>query len=216
MDVMPRFGLTGRLVQLIVGLSLYGVALALMIRAGLGVSPWDVLSQGVSAHTGLSFGLVTLLIGAVVLLAWLPLQMPGVGTLLNVLLVGPAADVAMLFIPAPTELWAQALLFTSGLGLLVVATGLYIGAGFGPGPRDGLMTAINGRWGFRIGRVRAVIELTVLAIGWLLGGTVGIGTLAFALLVGPLLQLTLPWFLTPGAAASAHGAPAPALQGRRS
>jgi uncharacterized membrane protein YczE len=213
---MPRFGLTGRLVQLIIGLTLYGVALALMIRAGLGVSPWDVLSQGVSGKTGLSFGLVTLLIGAVVLLAWLPLQKPGVGTLLNVLIVGPAADVAMPFIPQPDQLWAQALLFSSGLGLLVIATGLYLGAGFGPGPRDGLMTAINGRWGFRVGRVRAVIELTVLTIGWLLGGTVGIGTLAFALLVGPLLQLALPWFMPAAVVASAHGAPAPVVEGRRS
>jgi uncharacterized membrane protein YczE len=194
-----------------VGLALYGLALALMVRAALGTSPWDVLSQGVSGRVGLSFGLVTLLIGAVVMLLWMPLQRPGLGTLLNVLIVGPAADVALPLIPAPSALWLQALVFSAGLLLLVLASGLYLGADFGPGPRDGLMTAISGRWSLPVGPVRGVIEVTVLALGWLLGGTVGFGTLAFALLVGPLLQLALPWLLPKGVTAHGHAAARPAV-----
>lgn len=190
--------LTRRIVQLLAGLFFYGVAIAMMVRAEIGVGPWDVLSQGVSLRTGLAFGLVTNLIGLVVLLLWIPIrQRPGVGTVLNVLLIGPSAQLGLAFIPRQTELWSQALLFAGGLALLAVATGLYIGAGYGPGPRDGLMTGIHKRWGTPIWLVRTVIELTVLAIGWALGGTVGIGTIAFALLIGPMCNVTIPLLRVP-------------------
>lgn len=184
---------TRRIAQLLIGLFLYGIAISMMVRAGIGVGPWDVLSQGISLRTGLPFGVVTNLVGLVVLLLWIPIrQRPGVGTVLNVLLVGTSAQVGLSFITAPTELWAQALLFAGGLALLAVATGLYIGAGYGPGPRDGLMTGIHKRWRTPIWLVRTIIELTVLAIGWALGGSVGVGTIAFALLIGPMCNVTIP------------------------
>ncbi|MFF1632775.1 YitT family protein [Leifsonia sp. NPDC058248] len=187
--------LTRRLVQLLVGLFLYGIAIAMMVRAGIGVSPWDVLAQGLSLKTGLPFGLITNLVGLVVLLFWIPLrQRPGLGTILNVLLIGPAAQLGLGIIPQQTELWAQVLLFSGGLLLLAAATGLYIGPRMGPGPRDGLMTGLHGRTGWPIWGVRTGIEVTVLIVGWLLGGNVGVGTLAFALLIGPLCTLTLPFF----------------------
>jgi len=187
--------LTRRLVQLLIGLFLYGVAIALMVRGGIGLSPWDVLAQGVSLKTGIPFGFVTNLIGLVVLAFWIPLrQRPGLGTILNVLLVGPSAQLGLDLLPQQTELWAQVLFFAAGLALLAVATGLYIGPRLGPGPRDGLMTGLHARTGRPIWMVRTGIEVTVLVIGWALGGNVGVGTLAFALLVGPLCSLTLPFF----------------------
>ncbi|MBW8870882.1 MAG: membrane protein [Leifsonia sp.] len=187
--------LTRRLVQLLIGLFLYGIAIALMVRGGIGLSPWDVLAQGVSLKTGIPFGFVTNLIGLVVLAFWIPLrQRPGLGTILNVLLVGPSAQLGLDLLPQQTELWAQVLFFAAGLALLAVATGLYIGPRLGPGPRDGLMTGLHARTGRPIWMVRTGIEVTVLIIGWALGGNVGVGTLAFALLVGPLCSLTLPFF----------------------
>ncbi|WP_295124644.1 YitT family protein [uncultured Leifsonia sp.] len=192
---MSRFLLTRRIGQLLVGLFLYGIAIALMVRASIGVSPWDVLAQGVSYKTGIPFGLVTNIVGLLVLAFWIPLrQRPGLGTVLNVLLVGPSAQLGLWLIPQQTKLWAQVLLFAAGLALLAIATGLYIGPKLGPGPRDGLMTGLNARTGWPIWAVRTAIEVTVLVIGWFLGGDVGIGTLAFALLVGPLCSLTLPFF----------------------
>jgi len=189
-----------RIPQLLIGLFLYGIAIAMMIRAGLGVSPWDVLAQGVSLQTGIAFGLVTNLIGLLVLLLWIPIrEKPGIGTVLNVLLIGPSAEVGLWLIPAQTVLWAQVLLFAGGLVLLAIATGLYIGARFGPGPRDGLMTGIHRRFGVPIWAVRTAIEVTVLAIGWVLGGTVGLGTAAFALLIGPMVNYTLPLLRAPDA-----------------
>ncbi len=205
----PRLTLARRITQLPVGLFLYGIAIGMMVRAGIGVGPWDVLSQGIAAHTGIPFGWVTNLIGAVVLLLWIPIrQKPGVGTLLNVLMIGPSAQLALWLIPTQHELAVQALLFAAGLALLAIATGLYIGAGFGPGPRDGLMTGIHHRFGWRIWAVRACIEITVLAIGWLLGGNVGIGTVAFALLVGPLVALTMPLLRVPAASPTSVAVPA--------
>lgn len=190
-----RLLLTRRLVQLLIGLFLYGIAIALMVRGGIGLSPWDVLAQGVSLKTGIPFGFVTNLIGLVVLAFWIPLrQRPGLGTILNVLLVGPSAQLGLDLLPQQTELWAQVLFFAAGLALLAVATGLYIGPRLGPGPRDGLMTGLHARTGRPIWMVRTAIEVTVLIIGWALGGNVGIGTLAFALLVGPLCSITLPFF----------------------
>ncbi|MGH1550581.1 YczE/YyaS/YitT family protein [Leifsonia poae] len=200
-----RLLLTRRLVQLLIGLFLYGIAIALMVRGGIGLSPWDVLAQGVSLKTGIPFGFVTNLIGLVVLAFWIPLrQRPGLGTVLNVLLVGPSAQLGLDLLPQQTELWAQVLFFVAGLALLAVATGLYIGPRLGPGPRDGLMTGLHARTGRPIWMVRTAIEVTVLIIGWALGGNVGIGTLAFALLVGPLCSLTLPFFAIrlPGDAAT--------------
>jgi uncharacterized membrane protein YczE len=162
------------------------------------VAPWDVLTQGLNRQTGISFGLLTVIIGAVVLLLWIPIrQKPGVGTVLNVLLIGPAADVGLAVIPQQHEPVLQGLLFVAGLALLAVATGLYIGARLGPGPRDGLMTGIHNRWGWKLWIVRTGIEVTVLTVGWLLGGQVGIGTLAFALLVGPMVGVTLPLLTVP-------------------
>ena len=196
----PSLLWTRRIAQLLIGLFLFGIAIAMMVRAGIGVAPWDVLTQGINQQTGLSFGLLTVLIGAVVLLLWIPIrQKPGVGTVLNVLLIGPSADVGLAFIPQQHEPVLQGLLYTGGLVLLAIATGLYIGARLGPGPRDGLMTGMNKRWGWKIWIVRTGIEVTVLSIGWLLGGQVGIGTLAFALLIGPMVGVTLPRLTVPEA-----------------
>ncbi len=184
--------------QLLIGLFLYGFSLAMMIRATLGVSPWDVLGQGGSLQTGIPFGFMTNIIGLIVLLLWIPLrQRPGIGTVLNVLLVGPSAEVGLALLDEPSPLWARILLFTGGLVLLAVASGLYIGARLGPGPRDGLMTGIHARFGLPIWLVRTAIEGTVLVLGWLLGGSVGLGTVAFALLIGPLINVTLPIFHIP-------------------
>lgn len=183
-----------RLAKLLAGLFLYGIAISLMVRAGLGVAPWDVLTQGMVRVTGLSFGLLTNLIGVVVLALWWPLrQKPGLGTVLNVLLIGPSAQLGLWLLPAFTQLAQQVAVFAAGLGLLALATGLYIGARFGPGPRDGLMTGLHARFGWPIWAVRTAIEGSVLLVGWSLGGTVGLGTLAFALLIGPMVGLTLPW-----------------------
>ncbi|KQS16210.1 YitT family protein [Frigoribacterium sp. Leaf186] len=184
-----------RLLQLFVGLIAYGFAIALMVRAGIGVAPWDVLSQGLSQRTGLSFGTVTFVTSLVVLLLWIPLrQRPRFGTLANTLMIGPVADLGLHLLPQQTVWWAQGLTFAGGLLLLAVASGLYIGADFGPGPRDGLMLGLHTRLGWRVGVARTVIEVTVLAVGWLLGGQVGIGTAAEALLIGPLVAVTLPLF----------------------
>lgn len=191
--VWPR-----RIAQLALGLVLYGIALALLVRAGIGVSPWDVLAQGVARQTGIPFGLATNLIGAAVLLLWIPIrQRPGVGTIANVLVVGPSAELGLWLIPQQTVPWQQGLVFAGGLALLAVATGLYIGARMGPGPRDGLMTGLHRRTGRPIWMVRSAIEVVVLAIGWALGGQVGVGTVAFALLIGPMVNVTLPLLRVP-------------------
>lgn len=196
----PAFIMTRRISQLLVGLVLYGVGLALMVRAEIGVAPWDVLAQGISKQTGLEFGLITIIVGALVLLLWIPIrQKPGIGTLLNVVLVGAAAQVGLWVIPIQTDLVIRILLFAGGLIVVAVATGLYIGARFGPGPRDGLMTGIHDRWGVKVWIVRTVIEVVVLAIGWLLGGNVGVGTVAFAVLIGPMVHVTIPWLHIPAA-----------------
>lgn len=182
-----------RIPRLIVGLALYGFADAMMIRAVIGVDPWTVFAQGFVNLTGLGFGLLTNIIGLLVLLLWIPLrQKPGLGTVLNVLLLGPFIELSVWLLPAPAEWWSKALMFTGGLLLLAVASGIYIGAKLGAGPRDGLMTGIQRRTGWPLWVGRTGVEVTVLLIGWLLGGNVGIGTVAFALLIGPLCNLTLP------------------------
>ncbi|TYT23539.1 hypothetical protein FZO89_14880 [Luteimonas viscosa] len=198
-----------RLSKLLAGLFLYGIAISLMVRAGLGVAPWDVLTQGSANLTGLSFGLLTNLIGVAVLLLWWPLrQKPGLGTVLNVLLIGPSAQFGLWLLPDFALWWQQVLVFAAGLWLLAVATGLYIGARFGPGPRDGLMTGLHARFGWPIWMVRTAIEGSVLLAGWWMGGTVGLGTLAFALLIGPMVGRTLPWLDTRLPAVAAQPSPA--------
>jgi uncharacterized membrane protein YczE len=184
-----------RLPQLFGGLALYGTSMALMLRATLGVNPWDVFHQGLSRHLPLSFGLVTAVTGAVVLLLWLPLrQRPGIGTVANVVVIAVSVDAALALITAPSALPARVALLAAGIVLNGVASAAYIGARLGPGPRDGLMTGLAARTGWSIRLVRTGIELTVLTVGWLLGGTVGLGTVAYALLIGPLTQAFLPWF----------------------
>jgi uncharacterized membrane protein YczE len=197
--------MTRRVAQLLGGLFLYGFAIAMMIRAALGISPWDVLSQGIVFHTGLNYAVVTNVVGALVLLLWIPIrQRPGIGTVVNVLTIGPSIEVGLWMLPTPSDLLPRILLLAGGLALLAIATGLYIGARFGPGPRDGLMTGIHKKFGWPIWAVRTAIEVTVLAIGWLLGGNVGVGTLAFALLIGPMVNITLPLLRVPETASAAR------------
>ncbi|MFB2600250.1 YitT family protein [Herbiconiux sp. P17] len=187
--------LTPRILRLLGGLVLYGLADSLIIRAAIGVEPWTVLAQGVSERTGWGIGILTNVIGLGVLLLWIPLrQRPGLGTLLNVLLVGTTIEFGLWLIPPVDLLWLQIVLFAAGLLLLAVASGIYIGAALGPGPRDGLMTGIHSRLGWPIWLARGLVEGSVLLVGWLLGGDVGIGTLVFALTIGPLCGITLRWF----------------------
>lgn len=187
--------MTRRLIQLFLGLALYGISLGLMIRADLGLDPWDVFHQGLSDRTGLSFGTIVNIVGAAVLLLWIPIrQRPGIGTISNVLLIGFWADVSLWLIPT-SQTWPLSVAMLSlGIFLNGVATGAYIGAGLGPGPRDGLMTGLVKRTGGSVRLIRTGIEVTVLAIGWLLGGTVGLGTVAYALAIGPLAHRMLPLF----------------------
>src|SRR5215207_3283848 len=212
-DPAPVFA--RRLVQLYVGLFLYGIGIALIVRGELGVAPWDVLTQGIAKQTGLGFGLIVVITSGIVLLLWIPIrQRPGFGTIMNALLVGPAADVGLWLIPAGLDLWVRIILLASGIAVLAVATGLYIGAHFGPGPRDGLMTGLHKTTGWKIWIVRTGIELIVLAVGWLLGGNVGIGTVAFALLIGPLCGYTIPLFAIRRADAAAPRMPADRIAAR--
>jgi uncharacterized membrane protein YczE len=186
---------TRRLTQLILGLSLYGASVGVMVRANLGLGPWSVFHQGVANHTGLTIGLITNGVGALLLLLWIPLrQRPGIGTIGNVLLIGTTADITLSLLPPPEGLPLRigALLFAVLLN--GIAGGLYIGAGLGPGPRDGLMTGIVRLTNWPVPRVRTGIEVVVLALGWLLSGTVGVGTVLYALSVGPLLGVFLPMF----------------------
>ncbi|WP_457033629.1 membrane protein YczE [Kitasatospora sp. P5_F3] len=187
-----------RLPQLLLGLWLYGTSLGVMVRAGLGVNPWDVLNQGMVHHFGLSIGNWVTIIGALVLLLWIPLrQVPGIGTIGNVLILGVAMDLTMGVLDTPGNWPARIALLATGILLNGLATGLYIGARFGPGPRDGLMTGLQRRTGRSVRLIRTGIELTVLAIGVLLGGTVGVGTVAYALAIGPLAQFFLRWCTVP-------------------
>lgn len=184
--------MTRRLIQLFAGLLLYGVSISIMLEAGLGLEPWGVLNEGVTERTPLSFGLVVCLIGALVLLLWIPLkQKPGFGTIANVIVIGLAVDAASPLIPDVEGYPLRAVFLAASIVLNGLAGGLYIGAGLGPGPRDGLMTGLARRTGWPLRRVRTGIEVTVLALGWLLGGTVGVGTVLYALAIGPLVQFFL-------------------------
>lgn len=183
-----------RLVQLNIGLVLYGLAIALNVRADLGLSPWNVFNQGVSETFGISMGSVIVISSIVILMLWIPLrQRPGLGTVLNALLIGFWYQMIADRLPIVDDVWIQIGLLGAALLCLPLATACYLGAGLGPGPRDGLMTGIAAR-GHSLRLVRTGIEATVLAIGWLLGGTVGIGTILTVVTVGPLIQLLLPRF----------------------
>lgn len=189
-----------RLVQLYVGLALYGASSALLVVSGLGLEPWNVLHQGLAELTGLTIGVVSIIVGAAVLLLWIPLrQRPGLGTVSNVLVVGLAMDGTLALVPDAHGLAVRIPLLLAGILLNGVATGLYISASFGPGPRDGLMTGLHRLTGRSIRLIRTGIEVAVVATGFALGGTVGIGTLLYALAIGPLAQLFLRVFAVPSA-----------------
>ena len=199
--------LTRRLVQLYLGLVAYGLSMAMMIRSRLGNMPWDVLHQGIARHLGVSIGWVAIGVGALALLAWIPLrQWPGVGTVSNVVVIGLVMDRVLAVLPSPGALPVRVLLLVGGIVLNGIATGAYIGAGLGPGPRDGLMTGLARRTGRSIRLVRTCLEVVVVAAGWLLGGVFGVGTVLYAVSIGPLAQLFLPLF-TPRAAVTPAGAP---------
>lgn len=181
-----------RLLNLYLGLVLFGLSMALMIAADLGLDPWDVLHQGIAEKTGVRFGWVVIAVGVLVLLAWIPLrQRPGIGTVSNVIVVGLAVDAVLAVIPEPEHIMVRSGMLVAGIVLTGVATGLYLGAGLGPGPRDGLMTGLARR-GYSIRLVRTSIEVAVLGAGWLLGGTVGVGTVLFAATIGPLVHFFIP------------------------
>ncbi len=190
-----------RLIQLYAGLTLYGASSALLVRAGLGLEPWNVLHQGLSELTGLTIGVVSIIVGAVVLLLWVPLrQRPGLGTVSNVFIVGLALDGTLALVPDARTLTVRVPLLLAGIVLNGVATGLYIAARFGPGPRDGLMTGLHQRTGRSIRLMRTAVEVAVVVTGFALGGTIGVGTVLYAVSIGPLAQLFLRVFAVPASA----------------
>jgi uncharacterized membrane protein YczE len=191
---VPTNRRTLRFVQLVAGLALYGFSDGLLVRANLGLDPWDVLQQGLSRTIGLEIGTWSIIVGAFVLLLWIPLhQRPGVGTVCNIVVIGLVLNLTVSEFPAPRLLALRIIVLASAVVLNGIATGAYIGAELGPGPRDGLTVAIAAR-GVSLRLVRTSIELTVLVAGWFLGGTVGVGTLAYALLIGPITHVTIPAF----------------------
>ncbi|WP_053661699.1 YczE/YyaS/YitT family protein [Streptomyces sp. MMG1121] len=189
-----------RLIQLYAGLALYGASSALLVRAGLGLEPWNVLHQGLAELTGLTIGVVSIIVGAAVLLLWIPLrQRPGLGTVSNVFAVGLALDGTLALVPDAHSLAVRVPLLLAGIVLNGAATGLYISARFGPGPRDGLMTGLHRRTGRSVRLIRTLLEVAVVATGFALGGTIGIGTVLYAASIGPLAQLFLRVFAVPAA-----------------
>lgn len=189
--------LSRRLTQLTAGLVLYGISMGLMFRSTLGLDPWDVFHAGVAEHVPLTFGQVVIATSFVVLLLWIPLkQWPGLGTLMNAVLIGLATDATLAVVTTPATLSGQAIMLLAGISLNAVATAAYIGAQLGPGARDGLMTGLVRRTGLSVRLVRTSIEVTVLVTGFLLGGTVGVGTVLYALAIGPMVQVLLPLFET--------------------
>ncbi|KUN97490.1 hypothetical protein AQJ67_30180 [Streptomyces caeruleatus] len=195
-----RGHLVRRLSQLYVGLAVYGASSALLVEAGLGLEPWNVLHQGLAERTGLTIGVVSIIVGAAVLLLWIPLrQLPGLGTVSNVFVVGLAMDGTLALLPEAHTLAVRIPLLLAGIVLNGVATGLYIAARFGPGPRDGLMTGLHRRTGRSIRLMRTAVEAAVVVTGFALGGTVGVGTVLYAVSIGPLAQLFLRLFAVPSA-----------------
>ncbi|MCG7208001.1 MULTISPECIES: YczE/YyaS/YitT family protein [Streptomyces] len=198
MSTQGRLG--RRLVQLYAGLTLYGVSSALLVVAGLGLEPWGVLHQGLAGHTGLSIGTVAIVVGAAVLLLWIPLrQRPGLGTVSNVFVIGLAMNATLAVVPVAHAFAVRVPLMAAGIVLNGAATGLYIAASFGAGPRDGLMTGLHRRTGRSIRLIRTAIEVAVVVTGFALGGTIGVGTLLYAVAIGPLAQLFLKVFAVPAA-----------------
>lgn len=186
-----------RLFNLYLGLALFGVSCAMIVASGLGLGPWDVFHQGLSEQIGVSLGWVVVGVGAVVLLLWIPLrQRPGLGTISNAIVIGLVIDATLTVLRQPASMAGRVLLLVGGVLFSGVATGLYIGAGLGPGPRDGLMTGLAAR-GHSIRIVRTALELAVLVVGWILGGTVGVGTVLFAVAIGPLAHFFIPRLAVP-------------------
>ncbi|MGW2487448.1 membrane protein YczE [Streptomyces sp. NPDC001606] len=197
---IPSRRLGRRLSQLYAGLVLYGASSALLVRADLGMEPWNVLHQGLAELTGLTIGVVSIVVGAAVLLLWIPLrQRPGLGTVSNVFVIGLAMDGTLALVPDVRSLAVRFLLLLAGIVLNGAATGLYIAARFGPGPRDGLMTGLHRRTGRSLRLIRTAIEVAVVVTGFTLGGTVGVGTVLYAVSIGPLAQLFLRVFAVPTA-----------------
>jgi uncharacterized membrane protein YczE len=195
---MMCFMMTRRISQLLIGLAMYGISLAMFIRAGLGLDPWDVFHQGLSEKTGFSIGVVVIAVSFLVLLLWIPLrQMPGIGTIANAVLVGLFADLGLWLIPEFSHLGGQIAMLAGAVILNGIASACYIGARLGPGARDGLMTGLVRRTGWSVRLVRTGIEVVVLAVGFLLGGSVGVGTVVYALAIGPIVQVLLPKFMVP-------------------
>jgi len=191
-DISPMLR---RLILLYVGLVLYGLSSAMMVRAGLGLDPWNALHEGIALRLNVSFGTVIIGVGALLMLLWIPLrQRPGIGTISNVVIIGLAADAALMFLPQPVSLAVRVGMLIAAIILNGIASGMYIGAGLGPGPRDGLMTGLAARSGWSIRLTRTGIEISVLVLGWLLGGTIGIGTIFYALAIGVIIDVTLPMF----------------------
>ncbi|MEV7661362.1 hypothetical protein [Paenarthrobacter sp. NPDC089316] len=190
--------MTRRITQLLIGLAMYGISLAMFIRAGLGLDPWDVFHQGLAVKTGFSIGVVVIAVSFLVLLLWIPLrQMPGVGTIANAILVGLFADLGLWLIPEFSHLGGQIALLAGAVLLNGIASACYIGARLGPGARDGLMTGLVSRTGWSVRLVRTGIEVVVLVVGVLLGGSVGVATVVYALAIGPIVQVLLPKFMVP-------------------
>lgn len=187
-----------RLLQLLCGLSLYGLGIALLFRAGIGMSPWDVLAQGISVQTKLSFGVSIVIVSALVLLAWIPLrQRLGLGTVLNAVLIGLFADVFEPFLAVPTFYWQHLATFLVGLAIIGVATGMYLASDLGAGPRDGLMVGTSRALGWPLWLVRTMFEGVVLISGWLMGGQVREGTVIFAVTIGYIMQTSMRLFRVP-------------------
>lgn len=198
MSSEDKRSLPRRLIRLYLGLFVYGLGVALMVQAGLGIAPWDVLAQGISIQTGLSFGLATVLVSVLVLLAWIPLKVkPGVGTISNAILIGLFADLWLMLLPDLAPYWQRLIMFLLGVVVVAIATGLYISSMLGSGPRDGLMQGTANALDKPFWLVRTVYEGTVLSLGWLMGGQVREGTLIFAASIGYLVHLSLKFFKIP-------------------
>lgn len=192
-----RAAWTVRLVRLYVGLVAFGFSLALLVRARLGLDPWDVLHQGIAIHLHVQLGWVVMAVSGLVLLCWIPLrQRPGIGTISNAVLVGLSTNLGLDVVPIPDGLALRVGLLAAALVLNAAASGLYLSARLGPGPRDGLMTGLAAR-GHSIRTVRTLIEVSVLVLGFLLGGSVGIGTLVWALCIGPLVHQAMARLMPP-------------------
>lgn len=184
--------MTIRLLRLVIGLTLFGIGCAVLVQAGIGLDPWTVLAEGLALQTGVGIGWIVVITGALVLVAWIPLrQKPGIGTIANILIVGTVMQGALAVIPPVGDYLWGVVVFLLGIALVAAASGIYLGADLGPGPRDGLMTGLHARFGWPIWVCRFTVEGSVLVTGWLLGGTVGLGTVLFAVLIGPGVHVAL-------------------------